>query len=567
VLFFNKERRKDMIELIKQEIKQKIESKYNLTQVIVEEPKRGFADIAIPLFNLSKEWKMNPKLVFDKIKDDVLVDHVDRIEFMNGFLNIYLERKHLSEQILHNIFEKQNHYGDQLLEDMQSVVMDYSSPNIAKSFGVGHLRSTMIGNSIQLIYKKLGYKTVAVNHLGDWGTQFGKMIVAYQKWGKKEDVQKNPIEEMQKLYVKFHDEEKNDDTLEQQARDVFKKLEDHDEVYTELWQWFKEESLKEFMQMYDLLNVSFDYFTGESFYNDKMDAAVEELAKKDLLKIDDGATIVDLGDDMPPALIKRSDGATLYITRDLAAILYRYRTYGATKLLYIVGNEQQLHFKQLKKLTDLMGYNFDIEHINFGLVLVDGKKMSTRGGKFKRLEEVIDQAIILAKEAIMSKNPNLKNQDEVAKAVAIGAIIYNDLKNDKHLDVDFDLENMLKFEGQTGPYLQYSSVRIESIVKGYDIDIDQVNSSVYEQDHYFEIIKSLAQFPNILHRAKDTSSPSVISKYVMNLAQAFNSFYGKERIIVEDKRILQANLLFARSIQIIINESLRLLGIKSLKEM
>jgi arginyl-tRNA synthetase len=374
VLFFNKERRKDMIELIKQEIKQKIESKYNLTQVIVEEPKRGFADIAIPLFNLSKEWKMNPKLVFDKIKDDVLVDHVDRIEFMNGFLNIYLERKHLSEQILHNIFEKQNHYGDQLLEDMQSVVMDYSSPNIAKSFGVGHLRSTMIGNSIQLIYKKLGYKTVAVNHLGDWGTQFGKMIVAYQKWGKKEDVQKNPIEEMQKLYVKFHDEEKNDDTLEQQARDVFKKLEDHDEVYTELWQWFKEESLKEFMQMYDLLNVSFDYFTGESFYNDKMDAAVEELAKKDLLKIDDGATIVDLGDDMPPALIKRSDGATLYITRDLAAILYRYRTYGATKLLYIVGNEQQLHFKQLKKLTDLMGYNFDIEHINFGLVLVDGKK-------------------------------------------------------------------------------------------------------------------------------------------------------------------------------------------------
>ncbi|BCR36211.1 arginine--tRNA ligase [Mariniplasma anaerobium] len=556
-----------MIELIKQEIKQKIESKYNLTQVIVEEPKRGFADIAIPLFNLSKEWKMNPKLVFDKIKDDVLVEHVERIEFMNGFLNIYLERKNLSEQILHNIFEKQNHYGDQLLEDKQSVVMDYSSPNIAKSFGVGHLRSTMIGNSIQLIYKKLGYKTVAVNHLGDWGTQFGKMIVAYQKWGKKEDVQKNPIAEMQKLYVKFHDEEKNDDTLEQQARDVFKKLEDHDEVYTELWQWFKEESMKEFMQMYDLLNVSFDYFTGESFYNDKMDAAVEELEQKHLLKVDDGATIVDLGDDMPPALIKRSDGATLYITRDLAAILYRYRTYGATKLLYVVGNEQQLHFKQLKKLTDLLGYNFDIEHINFGLVLVDGKKMSTRGGKFKRLEEVIDQAIVLAKDAIMSKNPNLKNQDEVAKAVAIGAIIYNDLKNDKHLDVDFDLENMLKFEGQTGPYLQYSSVRIESIVKGYDIDIDQVNADVYKQDHYFEIVKSLAQFPNILHRAKDTSSPSVISKYVMSLAQAFNSFYGKERIIVEDISVLQANLLFARSIQIIINESLRLLGIKSLKEM
>lgn len=556
-----------MIELIKQNIKKKIEEIYNLDQVIVEEPKRGTADLAIPLFTLAKTWKMNPKLVFDKIKDDVLVEHVENIEFINGFLNIYLERKSLSEQILHNVYEKQNHYGDQLLEKKSSIVMDYSSPNIAKSFGVGHLRSTMIGNSIQLIYKKLGYHTIAVNHLGDWGTQFGKMIVAYQKWGNKEDVQKNPISEMQRLYVKFHDEEKNDDTLEQQARDVFKKLEDGDAEYTELWTWFKDESLKEFMQMYDLLNVSFDYFTGESFYNDKMDAVVEELEEKNLLKIDQGATIVDLGDDMPPALIKRTDGATLYITRDIAAILYRYHTYDATKLLYVVGNEQQLHFKQLKKVTDLMGYNFDIEHINFGLVLVDGKKMSTRGGKFKRLEEVIDQAIILAKEAIMSKNPNLENQDEVAKAVAIGAIIYNDLKNDKHLDVDFDLENMLKFEGQTGPYLQYSSVRIESILKGYDVNIELVDPNVFKKDHYFEIIKSLAQFPNVLHRAKELSSPSVISKYVMNLAQAFNSFYGKERLIVEDTSVLQANLLFARSIQIVINESLRLLGIKSLKEM
>ncbi|MCD4827066.1 MAG: arginine--tRNA ligase [Acholeplasmataceae bacterium] len=556
-----------MIELIKKNIKRKIEQTYQLDQVIVEEPKRGAADIAIPLFNLAKEWKMNPKLVFDKIKDDVLVDHVKEIEFTNGFLNIYLERKELSEQILHNVFEKQSHYGDQLLEEKSSIVMDYSSPNIAKSFGVGHLRSTMIGNSIQLIYKKLGYQTVAVNHLGDWGTQFGKMIVAYQKWGSKEEVQKNPIAEMQKLYVKFHDEEKNDDSLEQQARDVFKKLEDGDQVYTELWSWFKDESLKEFMQMYDLLNVSFDYFTGESFYNGKMDAVVDELEEKNLLKVDQGATIVDLGDDMPPALIKRSDGATLYITRDIAAILYRYHTYDATKLLYVVGNEQQLHFKQLKKVTDLMGYHFDIEHINFGLVLVDGKKMSTRGGKFKRLEEVIDQAILLAKEAIMSKNPDLKNQDEVAKAVAIGAIIYNDLKNDKHLDVDFDLENMLKFEGQTGPYLQYSSVRIESILRGYDVDLSLVDSNVFMQDHYFEIVKSLAQFPNILHRAKELSSPSVISKYVMSLAQAFNSFYGKERLIVEDQGVLHANLLFARSIQIVINESLRLLGIKSLKEM
>lgn len=556
-----------MIEVIKQEIKQKIESIYDTDQVIVEEPKRGFADLAIPLFSLAKVWKMSPMAVYDKISNDVKVDHVSHIEFTNGFLNIYLERKALSFSILKNIFEKQEHYGDQILENKETVVMDYSSPNIAKSFGVGHLRSTMIGNSLNLIHKKLGYQTVAVNHLGDWGTQFGKMIVAYQKWGNKADLEKNPIQEMQRLYVKFHDEEKTDDTLEQQARDVFKKLEDQDATYTKLWTWFKDESLKEFMEMYELLNVSFDSFAGESFYNDKMDAAVKLLEDKDLLKVDDGATIVDLGEDMPPALIKRTDGATLYITRDLAAILYRHETYNAKKILYVVGNEQQLHFKQLKKLTDLMGYNFDLEHINFGLVLIDGKKMSTRGGKFKRLEDVIKQAIELAKDAITSKNPNLKNQEAVAKAVAIGAIIYNDLKNERHLDVDFNLENMLKFEGQTGPYLQYSGVRIESIVKDFDIDVEKVDLNAFEQDHYFEIVKQLAQFPNILHRAKEAYAPSVISKYIMGLAQAFNSFYGKERIIVEDQGILNANLLFARSIQIVIHEGLRLLGIKALKEM
>ena len=494
-----------MIETIKQSIKQKIESIYNIEDLIVEEPKRGFADLAIPLFSLAKVWKMNPKMVFDKIEKDVIVEHVSHVEFMNGFLNIYLERKNLSQMILKNIYEKQEHYGDQILEQKETVVMDYSSPNIAKSFGVGHLRSTMIGNSINLIHKKLGYETVAVNHLGDWGTQFGKMIVAYQKWGNKEDLESNPIAEMQKLYVKFHDEEKIDPTLEQQARDVFKALEEGDQTYTQLWEWFKEESLKEFMEMYELLNVSFDSYAGESFYNDKMETAVIELEQKHLLKIDDGATIVDLGEEMPPALVKRSDGATLYITRDLAAILYRHKTYDAQKILYVVGNEQQLHFKQLKKLTDLMGYDFDIEHINFGLVLIDGKKMSTRGGKFKRLEDVIKQAIELAKEAIMSKNPNLKDQDEVAKNVAIGAIIFNDLKNEKHSDIDFNLDNMLKFEGQTGPYLQYSSVRIASILRDNTLDINDIDSSCFKEDDYFEIIKLLGQFPYVVERAKDNN--------------------------------------------------------------
>jgi arginyl-tRNA synthetase len=558
-----------MLDDIKLKIKDKLESSFNISNVVVEEPKKGFADLAIPLFAFAKLLQKSPVVIakeFESVIKEQIAE-VTHVEFMNGFLNLFLERKLFSKQVLEQIYNEKETYGHQTLKHEETVVMDYSSPNIAKSFSVGHLRSTMIGNALKNIYKKLGYNVVAVNHLGDWGTQFGKMIVAYQKWGNEESVRKNPIAELQKLYLKFHDEEKNDPTLEQQARDVFRALELKDETYQALWQWFKEESLREFMDMYDLLGVSFDSYDGESFYNDKMDAVVEELAQKGLLKVDEGATIVDLGENLPPALVKRSDGATLYITRDLAALLYRHNTYKANKVLYIVGNEQQLHFKQLKAVTDLMGYDFDIEHINFGLVLIDGKKMSTRSGKFARLEDVINQAIGEAKEAIISKNPNLKNQDHVAKAVGVGAIIFNDLKNERHLDIDFNLENMLKFEGQTGPYLQYSSVRIESMIKGESIDLSKVSFDYYKEDHYFEIVKLLAQFPNVIERAKDNNSPNLIARYILSLAQGFNSFYAKQRIIVDDLGHKQANILFVSAIQTVINEGLRLLGIESLKEM
>lgn len=557
-----------MIESIKKQLKQSIERQLNIEGIVIEEPKKGNADLAIPLFAFAKEWKTSPIQVYQKmevaLKEESLIDH---LEFINGFLNIFLERKHLAERILHAISSQGSEFGKQEVGNGEIVVMDYSSPNIAKSFGVGHLRSTMIGNAINNIYKKLGYQVISVNHLGDWGTQFGKMIVAYQKWGNEDLVKSNPIQELQKLYVMFHDEEKNDPTLEQQARDVFRALEQNDKEYTRLWQWFKEESLKEFMEMYDLLGVTFDSYDGEAFYNDKMDAVVEELEQKGLLKVDQGATIIELGEQLPPALIKKSDGATLYVTRDLAALLYRHKTYRANTVLYVVGNEQQLHFKQLKAVTDLMGYHFAIEHINFGLLLIDGKKMSTRGGKFKRLEDVITQAITEAKDAITQKNPDLKNKDEVARAVGIGAIIFNDLKNERHLDIDFNLENMLKFEGQTGPYLQYSSVRIESILKENPLDIDQIDPSYFSLDHYFEIIKLLGQFPSIILKAKESNAPSVIARYIVSLAQGFNSFYGKQRINVEDVKHKHANLYFIQCIQEVINEGLRILGITTLKEM
>lgn len=557
-----------MIETIKQKLKDQLEQQFQIEGVVVEEPKKGLADLAIPLFAFAKIWKTSPMDVYHKFQSVLKKENaIEKIEFTNGFLNIYLNRAPLAKKILTTIHEQKSDYGNLNVGVGQTVAMDYSSPNIAKSFGVGHLRSTVIGNALKNIYKKMGYQVVSINHLGDWGTQFGKMIVAYQKWGNEKDVKKNPIAEMQKLYVRFHDEEKTNHDLEQDARDVFRALEQKDETYTKLWSWFKEESMREFMELYELLGVEFDYYTGESFYNDKMDAVVCELESKSLLKIDDGATIVDLGEDLPPALIKRTDGATLYITRDIAALFYRHNTYHTNHVLYVVGNEQILHFKQLQAITDLMGYHFNVDHINFGLVLIDGKKMSTRGGKFKRLEDVIKQAITEAKEAIALKNPNLKDQDMIAKAVGIGAIIFNDLKNEKHSDIDFNLDNMLKFEGQTGPYLQYSSVRIASILRENTLDVSHIDSKYFSQDDYFEIIKLLGQFPYIVSKAQDNNAPNLIARYILSLAQGFNSFYGKQRINVEDIGHKHANLLFIESIQTVINEGLRLLGIQSLSEM
>lgn len=557
-----------MIENIKKSIKQKIESDHMIDSVVVEAPKKGAADLAVPLFQFAKSWQVSPLEVYKKFEDSIKgLEAISNVEFTNGFLNIYLERKNLSHQILNLIHQEEDRYGQTQFGQGQTVVIDYSSPNIAKSFTVGHLRSTMIGNALKHIYRKCGYDVVGVNHLGDWGTQFGKMIVAYDLWGDEKTVQNNPIQELQKLYVKFHDAAEEDPTLEQKARDVFRELELGNIAYTKLWKWFREESLKEFMKMYELLGVDFESYHGEAFYNDKMDAVVEEMEAKNILKVDEGATIIDLGENMPPALIKKSDGATLYVTRDVAAVLYRHKTYHSNHLLYVVGNEQQLHFKQLQLVTNLLGYDIKIEHINFGLVLIDGKKMSTRGGKSKRLEDVIDQAIEGAKEAIIAKNPNLKDKDHVARAVGVGAIIFNDLKNEKHLDVDFNLENMLKFEGQTGPYLQYSSVRIESILRENVLNQDLVDASYYQEDHYFEVIKMLAQFPNTIERAKENNAPSLIARYIISLAQGFNSFYGKQRINVEDEGHKQANLYFIKAIQWVLNEGLRLLGMTSLKEM
>lgn len=567
-----------MIDQIKIDLKNKLENyykeKYNLDNIniIVEEPKNAsMGDISIPTFALLKTLhKPLPEVVSEAL--GVINDgnpYIKTINTAGAFINIVLNKESLSESILTNIYNLKENYGNATLGEGKTIVLDYSSPNIAKSFSIGHLRSTMIGNSLKLINKKAGYNTVSINYLGDWGTQFGKMIVAYELWGNDEAINKDPINELSKLYVRFHEEAKEKPELEDEAREAFRKIELGEPKYLEMWKWIREESLKESAQIYDLLKVTFDSYNGEAYYNDKMEPVVKELEDKGLLKEDDGAKIVSLGDDIPPALIKRRDGGSLYITRDLAAVFDRMNTYHFSKALYVVGNEQKLHFTQLKGVLSKMGYDYGdkIEHVNFGLYLTNGSKMSTRKGGVVKLYDVLMDAISQAKAQIEEKNPNLENKDEIASKVGIGAIVFNDLKNHRTNDVEFDLASMLKFEGQTGPYLQYTGVRIASILEGKEIDLSNIDNTLFDKPHYFELVKLLAGFKNAVVRASNESAPSIVAKYLLSLAQAFNAFYAKEKINAEDIKIRNTNFLLAYDIRVVINEGLRLLGIEYVEKM
>ena len=566
-----------MIEQIKGKIKVLLEEyylkEYNLElSIAVEEPKKqGLGDISVPVFAAVKALKKPlPECVNEVV--EIIKNNIKEVEMINptgGFVNILLNKQLLSEQIIKEVVSQGSNYGNRHFGEGKTCVLDYSSPNIAKSFSIGHLRSTMIGNSLKLIHEKCGYKTVGINYLGDWGTQFGKMIVAYELWGDKDIIDKDPINELTKLYVRFTNESKLDPSLDDKARYAFRQVELGDEKYLSLWKWIREESLKESKQIYDLLNISFDSYRGEAYYNDKMDAVVAELEAKQLLKEDNGAMIVDLGEDKVPALIKRADGGSLYITRDLAAIFDRMKDYNFDLALYVVGNEQRLHFEQLKSVLTLMGYDYGnrISHVNFGLVLQNGKKMSTRTGNVVKLYDVLEQAIKIAYEAIESKNPTLENKEDIARKVGVGAVVFNDLKNHRTLDVEFDLNQMVKFEGQTGPYLQYSSVRIASIINGQTFDVNNMNKEIMLKDHYFELVKSISQFGAVVERACVERLTSIIAKYLLSLAQLFNKFYAIERINVEDEQIRNTNFALASCVRTILNEGMRLLGIEYLDRM
>ena len=566
-----------MIEAIKEKIKLTLEQYYQKTygleiSIVVEEPKnRDLGDISIPMFSVVKILrKPMPEIIAEAMPVIKSASHaILSITNVGAFINLTIDKKLLAKEVLTRVVEEKNSYGTSSIGNGKNITLDYSAPNIAKSFSIGHLRSTMIGNSIRLILNKCGYQTYSINYLGDWGTQFGKMIVAYKKWGNYEQILKDPINELTSLYVRFHEEALKDKALEDEAREAFRKMELADPEYLELWRWIREESLKESAQIYDLLGISFDSYNGEAFYNDKMDPIVDELISKNLLKEDQGAQIVDLGEEMPPALIKRSDGGSLYITRDLAAVFYRKKEYHFDQILYVVGNEQKLHFNQLKAVITKMGYDFadSIEHINFGLYLTDGKKMSTRKGGVVKLYDVLMKAIHLAYDLVAAKNPDLKNKEDIAKAVGIAAICFGDLKNHRSLDIEFNLEQAVKFEGQTGPYLQYTGVRIASILKNKTFDVNQCNIEVFEKPHYFELVKQISLFKATIERAAIERAPSVVAKYLLGLAQSFNKFYSIEKINVEDEQIRNSNFALAFATRTVINEGLRLLGIDYVDEM
>lgn len=567
-----------MIEEIKQQIKECLEKYYKETynvdaNIIVEEPKNpAMGDIALPMFTMIKTLK-KPVPEITKEASDVISKSFDVIENINPtgpFINIVLNKALISKHIIKDVFEKKEEYGTSTIGCGQTVVLDYSSPNIAKSFSVGHLRSTMIGNSLKLILNRCGYKTVSINYLGDWGTQFGKMIVAIEKWGNLDEIKKDPINQLGKLYVKINNEEKDHPELAEESREAFRKIELGEKKYVDMWKWIREESLKESEQIYKLLNVSFDSYNGEAFYNDKMDTVVKELEDKGLLIEDQGAKIVELGDSIPPALIKRSDGGTLYITRDLAAVFWRKKEYNFDKALYVVGGEQKLHFTQLKGVLAKMGHEDladSITHVNFGLVLKDGKKMSTRKGNVVKLYDILEQAIEASYKQIEEKNPDLENKDEIARKVGVAAVVFNDLKNFRGLDYEFDINQMVRFDGLTGPYLQYTSVRINSILETNNFDVNNMDTSLFIKSHYFELVRQIASFKQTIEKAANEYSPNIIAKYLLAIAQSFNKFYALEKINVSDEKVRNTNFALAYTVRTIINEGLALLGIESVEKM
>ncbi|MEW5896240.1 MAG: arginine--tRNA ligase [Nanoarchaeota archaeon] len=539
-------------------------------------PNAKMGDYAFPCFKLGKNAPEEAEKLKEKIKlsEIKLPEFIFKIEANGPYLNFFIKPSVIAKEILQEIYRQQKHYGRQDLGKGKKIIVEFSSPNIAKPFGIGHLRSTVIGNCLYKIYSFLGYKTIGVNHLGDWGTQFGKLIVAYKKWGEEKELETGSIKYLLKLYVKFHQEAEKDDSLNEEARTAFKKLEDGDKEAVALWEIFRELSLEEFKRIYHLLDVEFDSYHGEAFYNNVLNKTTEDLQKKVKTETSEGALVVNLEKyNLPPLILRKSDGASTYQTRDIAAAFYRLQKYRPEKIIYVVGSEQKLHFQQLFKVLELAGVDKSkLVHVDFGLFHFPEGKMSTRKGNVIFLEEVLDKAISLAEKIIEEKNPELGNKKERAKTVGIGAVIFSDLSNDRIRNIDFDWNKMLSFEGETGPYLQYTHARACSILRKahneHNLSVSpHVNYETFNLAEEIAVVKQLYAFPEIIVQTALTYKPHLLAHYLISLAQSFNEFYHKCPVISGQKQIMKARLLLVDCVRQVLENGLNLLGIKAPEEM
>lgn len=534
-------------------------------------PKADMGDYAFPCFQLAKTLRKAPPMIAADIAEAIgEVDIVEKLEVKGAYLNFFLKK----EIFVKSMVEKSTavNFGSSTVSEGKSICIDYSSPNVAKNFHVGHLRTTIIGNSLYKIYSKLGYKVERINHLGDWGTQFGKLIVAYKAWGSKEAVEKDGVAELMRLYVKFHDEAEKDDSLNDQARDWFTQMEHGNEEALAIWQWFVDISLKEYKGTYELLGMEFDHYLGESFYRDKTADVVSRLTDANLLKESEGAQIVDLEDyNMAPCLIMKKDGSSIYATRDLAAIFYRKATWNFEKCLYVTGQEQKLHFAQVFKVVELLGNEWakdSLVHIPYGLVSLEGAKLSTRSGNIIYAEDILLEAIDKVKEIIAEKNPNLEDKDEVAKIVGVGAILFNDLYNQRIKDVSFKWDKVLNFDGETGPYVQYTYCRCASILRtiSYDAGAD-IDYSLLLDDEAIALLKEINRFPQVVADAAEKYEPCIVARFAMDVAQSFSRFYNACRVNVEDDALRNARGKLVEITKTTLKDALDLLGIQCPEQM
>ncbi len=528
-------------------------------------------DFAFPCFRLAKELKKAPQQIANEIKDKMEIDNkvIEKVEVLGGYLNFYINKQLLTKKVLTQI-ENNEQYGKSKIGEGKNIVIDYSSPNIAKPFHIGHLRSTVIGGALYNIYKYLGYHTTGINHLGDYGTQFGKLIEGYKLWGKEYHIEKDPINELTKMYIRINQACKEDEKVLEQCRENFKKLEQKDEDCTKIWEKFKTLSLKEFQKVYDLLGSHFDSWNGEAFYSDKMQEVIEILEKTGKIIESQGAKIIDLEEQGidTPCIIEKSNGSTTYATRDLAAILYRSRTYDYDKALYLTSYEQVLHFKQIFEVAKLLGmdekYIKGLNHVPFGMVLLPTGKMSTREGNIIKLEDLLTEAIQRAKKIIEGKNPSLESKEGVAKKVGIGAVIFNDLANSRIKDEVFDWNQILNFQGETGPYIQYTYVRTKSVLEkaGYLPKIEQIKEENLLDEYSQNILKRIDSFEDVLIQVTQKDEPSILARYLIDLAKAFSSFYNENKIITEEKELQDARVYLTASVGKVLKIGANLLGME-----